>query len=62
MWLFGYDEIDSGAEIVELYDLEGDPEEFIDISAVKKDVTDDLLGRLKTMMEELGETYRPAEL
>jgi len=57
-WLFGYDEIEAGDEIIELYDLETDPEELNDLSVEKKDTADEMIGVLRSKMDELEQTYR----
>ena len=55
---FGYDEIEAGDEIIELYDLETDSEELNDLSVEKKDTTDEMIGVLRSKMDELEQTYR----
>ncbi len=56
-WLFGYDEIESDGEVIELYDLDADPEELHDLSEEKKEIADELVGILKTKMGELAQAY-----
>jgi arylsulfatase A-like enzyme len=57
-WLFGYDEIESGNEVIELYDLDADPEELNDLSVEKRGIADKLVGTLRSQMRELEQTYQ----
>lgn len=57
-WLFGYDELETGSEIIELYDLEVDPEELHDLSADKKEIAADMVARLRSDLEALAQNYR----
>jgi arylsulfatase A-like enzyme len=57
-WLFGYDEIESGDEVIELYDLVADPEELHDLSVEKWGIAAELVGTLRSKMQELEHTYQ----
>jgi hypothetical protein len=56
LYFFGYGErgID---ELVKLYDIEADPEELADISSARPDVVTELLGELKTKLNEVNQPY-----
>ena len=56
MYFFGYPEL-KGAERVELYDLERDPEELNDLSISQADLTRELLDELKTRLTEANQPY-----
>jgi arylsulfatase A-like enzyme len=58
MWLFGYDEMGADAEIIELYDLEADPEELYDLSASKQEIAAELVDLLRKKIERLKLTFR----
>lgn len=55
----GYPEMQKAgiAEIVELYDVESDPEELNDLSNVQADVAGAMLKELKTKLTEVNERY-----
>ncbi len=57
IYFFGYDEDLPNGELIQLYDIEKDPEELNDLSAVKKDVAKDLLKELKLKLAEMNEPY-----
>ena len=52
----GYEEL-AGDERIELYDLEGDPEELEDLSATKKGTASELLNEVKAKLEEVNKPY-----
>jgi arylsulfatase A-like enzyme len=56
IYYVGYPEL-SGEERVELYDLESDPEELEDVSALRRDVAGDLLQAIKLGMRDADEPY-----
>ena len=45
-------------EKVQLYDIEGDPEELRDLSTLEKDVASELLQELKSKLSEADKPYR----
>lgn len=53
---FGYSEVE-GSELVKLYDVENDPEELKDLSVVKKDVVDEMLGELRAKLKAADKPY-----
>jgi arylsulfatase A-like enzyme len=57
MNFFGYEELGSEGERVELYDIESDPEEINDLYNTKRETTAELLNDLKTKLAEVNEPY-----
>lgn len=55
-YFFGYDELDTDDDLVELYDLKNDPEELNDLSSSIPGTTAELLNEIK---EKLGEVNKP---
>jgi arylsulfatase A-like enzyme len=56
IYFFGYPEL-KGAERVELYDLEADPEELHDLSKSQPKLTRRLLDELKAKLAEVNKPY-----
>jgi len=56
-YFFGYDELGTDGERVELYDLKNDPEELNDLSSSKLETTAELLNELKQKLAEVNEPY-----
>ncbi|MCJ7435084.1 MAG: sulfatase-like hydrolase/transferase [Anaerolineales bacterium] len=56
MYFFGYEKL-NGIERVELYDIEADPEELIDLSISELKITAELLGELKAKLAEVNKPY-----
>jgi arylsulfatase A-like enzyme len=57
-WYFGYENIKGGDEIIELYDLEADPEELHNLYSMQKDIADELVQVLRSKLIELNKTNR----
>jgi arylsulfatase A-like enzyme len=57
-WYFGYDNLKTGDEFIELYDITADPEEMNDLYSLQKDIADDLVDVLRSKIIELGHTKR----
>jgi choline-sulfatase len=57
MYFFGYRELGTEGERIELYDLANDPEELNDLSLSKREITAELLNELKQKLEEIDEPY-----
>jgi hypothetical protein len=56
LYFFGY--ADKGIhELVKLYDLDTDPEELVDLSASHSDITSEMLGELKSKIQEVNQPY-----
>ena len=56
LYFFGYP--DRGIrELVKVYDIQADPEELVDLSASEKDLTQTLLGELKSRIGEVNAPY-----
>lgn len=53
IYYFGYEELEGG-EMVELYDVEADPEELDDLSPSRQELTNQLLSALKKKLEEVA--------
>jgi arylsulfatase A-like enzyme len=51
-YYIGYETLDNAKPLVELFDLENDPEELEDLSNSHKDIADDLLEELLAMVDE----------
>jgi arylsulfatase A-like enzyme len=56
MYFTGYEKLE-GRERVELYDLERDPEELVDLTSSKPETTTELLAELKKRLTEANEPY-----
>ncbi|MGD8456071.1 MAG: sulfatase-like hydrolase/transferase [Anaerolineales bacterium] len=54
---FGYEELPNGEQIVELFDIENDPEELNNLSQKTDSLTQDLLNELETRMSEADKPY-----
>lgn len=57
MYFFGYEELGSEGERVELYDIESDPEEINNLYNTKRETATELLNDLKTKLSEVNEPY-----
>ncbi len=58
IYFFGYEELGSGEERIELYDLESDPEEVNNLYAVKRETASELLHEMKVKLAEVNEPYQ----
>ena len=56
IYYFGYEELDS-SELIELFDIENDPEELENLYPSQKDIADELLGAIKGKLEEVNRPY-----
>jgi arylsulfatase A-like enzyme len=56
MYFFGYEKL-NGNERAELYDIESDPEELIDLSISEPQITAALLGELKAKLADVNKPY-----
>jgi len=56
IYYFGYADLGIG-ELVKLHDIEADPEELTDLSSSQADVTAEMLGELKSKLEEVNRPY-----
>jgi arylsulfatase A-like enzyme len=57
IYWFGYNELES--DIIEIYDLENDPEGLQDLSLTDKPLTDELMAALMDKIQEANEAYQP---
>ena len=57
IYFFGYKRLEVMGERVELYNLESDPDELIDLHLIKKDIAEALLGELKARLAEVDKPY-----
>jgi arylsulfatase A-like enzyme len=57
-YYFGYEELPNGEPIIELFDLENDPEELENLYLEKESIAQDLFNELKRKMEEADEPYK----
>ncbi|MHA2254088.1 MAG: sulfatase-like hydrolase/transferase, partial [Candidatus Kariarchaeaceae archaeon] len=58
MWYFGYEQLEEGAELIELYDLANDPEELQNLYSSNQDIADEMLSTLETKLADLNESYQ----
>jgi arylsulfatase A-like enzyme len=57
MYFFGYKELGTSGERIELYDIENDPEELNNLSSSKRETTAELLHELKQKLAEENKPY-----
>lgn len=57
VYFFGYPEL-NGAELVQLFDLESDPEELNDLQSTQKEIAAELFSELKAKLAEVDKPYR----
>jgi hypothetical protein len=55
IWYFGFSELDSDQEMVELYDLRADPQELRNLAIEGDGLTDQLLKAAKTKLAEMDQ-------
>ncbi|MBC8504876.1 MAG: sulfatase-like hydrolase/transferase [Chloroflexi bacterium] len=58
MWFFGYEQLEEGTELIELYDLANDPEELRNLYPARKDIADEFLEVLRHKLDELNKSYQ----
>jgi arylsulfatase A-like enzyme len=56
LYYFGYPEV-GVSELVQLYDVQADPEELTDLSSIKRDLAEQLLGELKSKLAAVNRPY-----
>ena len=56
MYFFGYEEL-RGQERIELYDIEQDPEELVNLYPTQNGIGKELLDELKTKLAEMNKPY-----
>ena len=56
-WFFGYEPIQEQGDVIELYDLDADPEELNNLYPQQKEVAEELLGILRIELEQLDQSY-----
>jgi len=56
-YFFGYDELGTDGERIELYDLKNDPEELNNLSSTKPETRDELLNEVRQKLAEVNEPY-----
>ncbi len=57
MYFYGYEELGSSGERVELYNIKDDPEELNDLYNTEKEIGQQLLSELKTKLKEMNTPY-----
>ena len=60
MYFFGYEELGSEGERVELYNIKDDPEELNNLYGVEKKIGQELLDELKSKLKEVNLPYLSA--
>lgn len=56
-YFYGYKELGTGSERIELYNIKDDPEELNDLFNVEKGIAQELLDQLKAKLEEVNAPY-----
>ena len=56
-YFFGYEELGSGVERIELYDIENDPEELQDLSKVENSISEEMLREVKAKLAVVNQPY-----
>lgn len=57
MYYFGYEEMAEMGEMIELFDIEIDPEELNNLATTQKGLADQYLGEIKQKMTEVNKPY-----
>lgn len=57
VYFFGYYDDLTNGELIQLFDIEKDPEELTDLATLKKDIAKDLLKELKSKLAEVDKPY-----
>jgi len=57
MYFYGYEQLETGGERVELYNIKDDPEELNNLFDVEKEIGQELLDELKSKLEEVDTPY-----
>ncbi len=57
IWYFGYPQLEGEGDLVELYDIEADAEELVDLSAARKSITSEMLAVLKQRLDDSNQPY-----
>jgi arylsulfatase A-like enzyme len=57
MYFYGYEELGTGGERIELYNIKDDPEELKDIYNIDNGIGQELLNELKAKLEEMNAPY-----
>jgi hypothetical protein len=60
MYFYGYEELGSSGERVELYNIKEDPEELNDLYNTEKEIGQQLLSELKAKLKEMNTPYLSA--
>ena len=60
MYFFGYDELGTDGERIELYNIKDDPEELTDLYETEKEISQELLNELKAKLKEVNAPYLSA--
>jgi choline-sulfatase len=55
---FGYPELAESGELIELYDIENDPEELNNLAVTQKEIRDEYLSIVKTRLAEANRPYQ----
>ena len=57
-YFFGYEDLDEGGKLVELYDLKNDPEELENLYETKIDLGKELLNEVEKKLEQVNAPYK----
>ena len=57
LYFFGYQDVGID-ELVKLYDIQADPQELVDLSSSQKDIAAEMLGELKSRIQEVNAPYQ----
>lgn len=58
IYFFGYADLGGDYQLIELYDLENDPEELHDLSEVRKDIKEELLAALRAKLDQVNAPHQ----
>jgi len=57
IWYFGYPELAQTGDLVELYDIETDPDELVNLASARRNIVDEMVDLLKVRLSESNQPY-----
>ncbi|MFN2302741.1 MAG: hypothetical protein ACK2TV_03325 [Anaerolineales bacterium] len=58
IWYTGYKELKNSGDLIELYDLNNDPQELNDFSGTQTALAEELLNAIKTRLKEVNQPFQ----
>ena len=58
IYYFGYQELDQSGDLVELYHIQNDPDEFNNLYPARREIANDLLSAVKSKLAEVNRPFR----